>query len=328
MSAPVSRSSSQPPRLPALQRGRRGRRRHLRRLQRPGVDQFVRRRREQGPAHRRHRLRQRQSWDPTQTASAFSHGRQQPHLRGPGRHRPDHPRAVPGAGHRAAGRTSADTSWKFTLRAGRQVARRAAGHRRRRGLHPSTGILDPSAETLDAGLLRQLAEGGPQGRRRRPSSWSSSSRSRTGSSGSPSPRSCRSTSSAPPGGWDDAIKNGKAVGSGPYKQTAHHPKSNTDLRGVRGLQRAAQGRAFKKMNWLSIVDASAAGRQDLRRRRRGPDRRQHPVRQHRPAHEGRADGRGRQGHEPHVPDVQHAARSPSTTCGYARRCSTRSTPGR
>ena len=31
---------------------------------------------------------------------------------------------------------------------------------------------------------------------------------------------------AKPGAWDDAIK-GLAVGSGPYRQTAHHPKSNT-----------------------------------------------------------------------------------------------------
>jgi peptide/nickel transport system substrate-binding protein len=58
-----------------------------------------------------------------------------------------------------------------------------------------------------------------------------------------------------PGGWD-AAKGGKAVGSGPYKQTAHNPKSNTtfeafaDYNGPRKAQ-------FKKMNWLSIVDASA-----------------------------------------------------------------------
>lgn len=57
------------------------------------------------------------------------------------------------------------------------------------------------------------------------------------------------------GGWD-AAKGGKAVGSGPYKQTAHNPKSNTtfeafaDYNGPRRAQ-------FKKMNWLTIVDASA-----------------------------------------------------------------------
>ncbi|GAA3729641.1 ABC transporter substrate-binding protein [Plantactinospora mayteni] len=58
-----------------------------------------------------------------------------------------------------------------------------------------------------------------------------------------------------PGGWD-AAKGGKAVGSGPYKMTAHNPKSNTtfeafaDYNGPRKAQ-------FKKMNWLSIVDAAA-----------------------------------------------------------------------
>ncbi|MEO3924957.1 ABC transporter substrate-binding protein [Micromonosporaceae bacterium B7E4] len=58
-----------------------------------------------------------------------------------------------------------------------------------------------------------------------------------------------------PGGWD-AAKGGKAVGSGPYRMTAHNPKSNTtfeafaDYNGPRKAQ-------FKKMNWLSIVDAAA-----------------------------------------------------------------------
>ncbi|WP_328601191.1 ABC transporter substrate-binding protein [Actinomadura physcomitrii] len=58
-----------------------------------------------------------------------------------------------------------------------------------------------------------------------------------------------------PGGWD-AAKNGKAIGSGPYRMTAHHPKSNTAFEafaGYNGLRKPA----IKKMNWLSIVDASA-----------------------------------------------------------------------
>jgi peptide/nickel transport system substrate-binding protein len=57
------------------------------------------------------------------------------------------------------------------------------------------------------------------------------------------------------GGWD-AAKNGKAVGSGPYKMTAHNPKSNTAFEAFpdyNGPRKAA----IKKMNWLSIVDASA-----------------------------------------------------------------------
>ncbi|MET7284653.1 ABC transporter substrate-binding protein [Streptomyces sp. NPDC005573] len=57
-----------------------------------------------------------------------------------------------------------------------------------------------------------------------------------------------------PGAWDDAIK-GLAVGSGPYRQTAHHPKSNTAFEAFaayNGPRRAA----FKRMNWLTIVDAA------------------------------------------------------------------------
>ncbi|MEV7343989.1 ABC transporter substrate-binding protein [Streptomyces sp. NPDC093544] len=57
-----------------------------------------------------------------------------------------------------------------------------------------------------------------------------------------------------PGAWDDAIR-GKAIGSGPYRQTAHHPKSNTTFEAFadyNGPRRAA----FKKMNWLTMVDAA------------------------------------------------------------------------
>ncbi|MFE0100124.1 ABC transporter substrate-binding protein [Streptomyces sp. NPDC059009] len=57
-----------------------------------------------------------------------------------------------------------------------------------------------------------------------------------------------------PGAWDEATK-GKAVGSGPYRQTAHHPKSNTTFEAFtdyNGPRRAA----FKKMNWLTIVEAA------------------------------------------------------------------------
>ncbi|MFJ4471003.1 ABC transporter substrate-binding protein [Streptomyces sp. NPDC089424] len=57
-----------------------------------------------------------------------------------------------------------------------------------------------------------------------------------------------------PGAWNDAIA-GLAVGSGPYRQSAHHPKSNTTFEayaGYNGPRRAA----FKKMNWLTIVDAA------------------------------------------------------------------------
>ncbi|WP_199818816.1 ABC transporter substrate-binding protein [Streptomyces sp. NRRL B-1347] len=56
------------------------------------------------------------------------------------------------------------------------------------------------------------------------------------------------------GAWEDATK-GKAIGSGPYRQASHHPKSNTTFEAYddyNGPRRAA----FKKMNWLTIVEAA------------------------------------------------------------------------
>lgn len=57
-----------------------------------------------------------------------------------------------------------------------------------------------------------------------------------------------------PGAWDDATK-GKAVGSGPYRQSAHHPKSNTTFEAFADYN-GPRRPAFKKMNWLTIVDAA------------------------------------------------------------------------
>nr|WP_222109719.1 ABC transporter substrate-binding protein [Streptomyces cupreus] len=57
-----------------------------------------------------------------------------------------------------------------------------------------------------------------------------------------------------PGGWEEAIK-GKAIGSGPYRQTAHHPKSNTTFEAFAEYN-GPRRPAFKKMNWLTIVDAA------------------------------------------------------------------------
>ncbi|MGW3465088.1 ABC transporter substrate-binding protein [Streptomyces olivaceoviridis] len=57
-----------------------------------------------------------------------------------------------------------------------------------------------------------------------------------------------------PGAWDDAIK-GLAVGSGPYRQTAHHPKSNTTFEAFAAYN-GPRKPAFRKMNWLTIVDAA------------------------------------------------------------------------
>ncbi|MGW5737081.1 MULTISPECIES: ABC transporter substrate-binding protein [Streptomyces] len=57
-----------------------------------------------------------------------------------------------------------------------------------------------------------------------------------------------------PGAWDEATK-GKAVGSGPYKQASHHPKSNTTFEAFEDYNGPRKA-AFKKMNWLTIVDAA------------------------------------------------------------------------
>ncbi|WP_149827943.1 ABC transporter substrate-binding protein [Streptomyces tailanensis] len=57
-----------------------------------------------------------------------------------------------------------------------------------------------------------------------------------------------------PGAWEEAIK-GKAIGSGPYRQTAHHPKSNTTFEAYADYN-GPRPAAFKKMNWMTIVDAA------------------------------------------------------------------------
>ncbi|MET9392120.1 ABC transporter substrate-binding protein [Streptomyces sp. NPDC006624] len=57
-----------------------------------------------------------------------------------------------------------------------------------------------------------------------------------------------------PGAWDDAVK-GLAIGSGPYRQTAHHPKSNTTFEAYDGYN-GPRPPAFARMNWLTIVDAA------------------------------------------------------------------------
>ncbi|MBQ1088132.1 ABC transporter substrate-binding protein [Streptomyces sp. B93] len=57
-----------------------------------------------------------------------------------------------------------------------------------------------------------------------------------------------------PGAWDEAI-TGLAVGSGPYRMTAHHPKSNTTFEAFEDYN-GPRPPAFRKMNWLTIVDAA------------------------------------------------------------------------
>ncbi|MEU8472110.1 ABC transporter substrate-binding protein [Streptomyces sp. NPDC029006] len=58
-----------------------------------------------------------------------------------------------------------------------------------------------------------------------------------------------------PGAWDEAVR-GLAVGSGPYRQTAHHPKSNTAFEAFAAYN-GPRKPAFKRMNWLTIVDAAS-----------------------------------------------------------------------
>ncbi|MFD8303369.1 ABC transporter substrate-binding protein [Streptomyces sp. NPDC059690] len=57
-----------------------------------------------------------------------------------------------------------------------------------------------------------------------------------------------------PGAWDKATA-GLAIGSGPYRQTAHHPKSNTTFAAFDDYN-GPRKPAFARMNWLTIVDAA------------------------------------------------------------------------
>ncbi|MGW7384761.1 ABC transporter substrate-binding protein [Streptomyces sp. NPDC054794] len=191
------------------------------------------------------------SWDPTQTASAF---------------------AMAGNNHIYEGLLDTDpisrqpyaalatqvpadlnaTSWKFTLRAG---ARFHDGK-------PVTAddvvfvfdrILDPNTQTLAKGFF---------------ASWLKEVRKIDAQNVElvlkfPFPEGISRLTLAKimpkhvfskPGAWDDAIK-GLAVGSGPYRQTAHHPKSNTTFEAFADYN-GPRRPAFKKMNWLTIVDAA------------------------------------------------------------------------
>lgn len=192
------------------------------------------------------------SWDPTQTASAFAMAANNhiyeglldtdPITRAP---YPALATAVP--------RDPSATTWRFTLRSG------ATFHDGR----PVTAddvvfvfdrILDPGTQTLAKGFF---------------ASWLDSVR-KTG------PRTVELALRFPfpdglarltlakvmprhvfsrPGAWDDAVK-GLAVGSGPYRQTAHHPKSNTTFEAFAAYN-GPRRPAFRKMNWLTIVDAAS-----------------------------------------------------------------------
>ncbi|UIX34702.1 ABC transporter substrate-binding protein [Streptomyces sp. GQFP] len=191
------------------------------------------------------------SWDPTQTASAFSMAANNHIYEGlldtdPISREPYAAlaTAVPG--------DLSSTSWKFTLRAG------ATFHDGK----PVTAddvvfvfdrILDPNTQTLAKGFF---------------ASWLKEVRKVDAQNVElvlkfPFPEGVSRLTLAKimpkhvfsqPGAWDDAIK-GKAIGSGPYRQTAHHPKSNTTFEAFAAYNGPRKA-AFKKMNWMTIVDAA------------------------------------------------------------------------
>lgn len=191
------------------------------------------------------------SWDPTQTASAFSMAANN-HIY-EGLLDTDPISREPYAA--LATRVPADlnsTSWKFTLRPG---ARFHDGE-------PVTAddvvfvfdrILDPGTQTLAKGFFDSWLKGVrkidarnvelvlrfpfPDGAARL-------------TLAKIMPRHVF----AEPGAWDEATK-GLAVGSGPYRQSAHHPKSNTTFTAFADYNGPRKA-AFRKMNWLTVVDAA------------------------------------------------------------------------
>ncbi|RBM06886.1 ABC transporter substrate-binding protein [Streptomyces sp. PT12] len=56
------------------------------------------------------------------------------------------------------------------------------------------------------------------------------------------------------GAWDEAT-GGLVVGSGPYRLASHQPKSNTAFEAFDGYN-GPRPPAFPRMNWLSVVDAA------------------------------------------------------------------------
>jgi ABC-type transport system substrate-binding protein len=193
-----------------------------------------------------------QSWDPTMTASAFTMAANNHVYEGLVDTDPVTRAPYPALGTALPADTSA-TSWKFTLRSG------AKWHDGQPVtvddvLFTFTRILDPAAGTLTGSFFR---------------SWLKEVRKVDDSSVElvfkfPFPDALPRLTIAKimpkhvfgvAGGWD-AAKGGKAIGSGPYKQTAHHPKSNTTFEAFADYNGSRKA-LVKRMNWLSIVDASA-----------------------------------------------------------------------
>ncbi|MEU2223187.1 ABC transporter substrate-binding protein [Streptomyces sp. NPDC018347] len=191
------------------------------------------------------------SWDPTQTASAFAMAANNHIYEGLLDTDPITRLPYPALGTEVPKDPGA-TTWRFTLRPG------ATFHDGK----PVTAddvvfvfdrILDPGTQTLAkgffAGWLDSVVKTGPRGVELRlrfpfPDGLSRLTLAKI------MPRHVY----AKPGAWDDAIK-GLAVGSGPYRQTAHHPKSNTTFDAFAGYN-GPRKPAFRRMNWLTIVDAA------------------------------------------------------------------------
>ncbi|MHB9861826.1 ABC transporter substrate-binding protein [Streptomyces sp. YIM S03343] len=191
------------------------------------------------------------SWDPTQTASAFAMAGNNHVYEGLLETDPITRKPCPALGTAVPADPKA-TSWRFTLRSG------ATFHYGK----PVTAddvvfvfdrILDPKTQTLAKGFF---------------ASWLKEVRKADAQNVElvlkfPFPDGLARLTLAKimpkhvfsrPGAWDDAIK-GLAVGSGPYRLTAHHPKSNTVFESFAAYN-GPRPPAFKKMNWLTIVDAA------------------------------------------------------------------------
>ncbi|WP_214409002.1 ABC transporter substrate-binding protein [Sphaerisporangium fuscum] len=193
-----------------------------------------------------------QSWDPTQTASAFAMAGISHIYEGLLETDPITREPYPALATALPADTAA-TSWKFTLREG------AKWH----DGQPVTAddvvftfqrVLDPVANVLVGSFFRPwLKEVTKTGDREVELVFKF-----------PFPDAAQRLSIAKimpkhvfgaPGAWD-AAKGGKTCGSGPYKQTSHQPKSNTTFEAFDGYN-GPRPAVIKKMNWLSIVDASA-----------------------------------------------------------------------
>ncbi|MET8944122.1 ABC transporter substrate-binding protein [Streptomyces sp. NPDC004542] len=192
------------------------------------------------------------SWDPTQTASAFAMAANNHIYEGLLDTDPITREPYPALATEVPGNPDS-TSWRFTLRAG------ATFHDGK----PVTAddvvfvfdrILDPGTQTLAKGFF---------------ASWLKEVRKVDARTVElvlrfPFPEGVSRLTLAKimpkhvfsrPGAWDEAVR-GKAIGSGPYRQTAHHPKSNTTFEAFDGYN-GPRRPAFKRMNWLTIVDAAS-----------------------------------------------------------------------